>query len=125
MPTSQTQTRTADQPCDADAETVRVLTQLRSQYRQGWRCLQALQAFSDFAHLARRLHLSHQSLRELLQQLSAQLGEQHLSVVGGEVRLSREMRQCLAQVRVASSAGESSPAQESTVSNAAPDQQNT
>lgn len=118
MPTPQVHASKANPPI---AETVRLLAQLRSQHRQGWRCLQTLQSFTDFSHLARRLHLSHESLRALLHQLSAQLGDQHMTVVSGEVRLSHEMQQALAQLRGGSLVGGDAPEQSATASRAGAD----
>ncbi|MEL4180310.1 hypothetical protein [Roseateles sp. PN1] len=68
------------------------LTLLRIQHRSAWRCLRTALAFPDFAHLARRLHLSHAELRARLQQLDQLLGAQQLWLDGGQIQLCDTLR---------------------------------
>lgn len=75
------------------------LTQLGPDARAKWRVLRVITEFNDFAHAARRLHLSHEELRVLLRDLSLQLGAEHLRLDGSQVRLSTPLRQALQRHR--------------------------
>jgi len=82
---------TAAQAC-ANRPTPIPLALLRIQHRSAWRCLRTALAFPDFAHLARRLHLSHAELRTRLQQLDQLLGPQQLWLDGGQIQLCDTLR---------------------------------
>lgn len=68
------------------------LALLRIQHRASWRCLRTALAFPDFAHLARRLHLSHAELRAHLRLLDKLLGPHQLWLANDQIHLTDALR---------------------------------
>ena len=57
-----------------------------------WRCLRVVCEFPDLAHAARRLHCSQPTLKEMLSDLMARLGAQHIHVDAQRVHLSEALK---------------------------------
>lgn len=65
------------------------LPQLSSVQR---RCLRVVSEFSDLAHAARRLHWSQATLKEMLSDIMASLGAQHIHVDADRVHISETLK---------------------------------
>lgn len=61
------------------------------------RCLRVLSDFPDLAHASRRLHCSQATLRQVLLDVMARLGDRHMHVDGDSVHLLATLKSVMEQ----------------------------